>query len=160
MEFEWIHIYRAPFHTLTGISNWKTLLWRFQVAAVNTAMAALTKTVNVFPTERLIVQREQAKGSYALTPYLVAKLVAEAPVSAAFPLMFGAILYPMARLHPTLGRFYFSPSYGVGAGNSRLVRRSYSITGIIICSWLSLPMMVKLSLLLVLFCSPTRNQEG
>jgi hypothetical protein len=134
MEFEWIHIYRAPFHTLTGISNWKTLLWRFQVAAVNTAMAALTKTVNVFPTERLIVQREQAKGSYALTPYLVAKLVAEAPVSAAFPLMFGAILYPMARLHPTLGRFYFSPSYGVGAGNSRLVRRSYSFTGIIICS--------------------------
>jgi hypothetical protein len=65
---------------------------------------------------------------------LVAKLVAEAPVSAAFPLMFGAILYPMARLHPTLGRFNFSPSYGVGAGNSRLVRRSYSFTGIIICS--------------------------
>ncbi|KAH8948150.1 hypothetical protein BDL97_11G081100 [Sphagnum fallax] len=89
-------------HSQTSIQDRMGLL---QVAAVNTAMAALTKTVNVFPTERLIVQREQAKGSYALTPYLVAKLVAEAPVSAAFPLMFGAILYPMARLHPTLGRF-------------------------------------------------------
>lgn len=76
-----------------------------QVAAINTAMAALTKTVNVFPKERSIVQREQAKGSYSLAPYLVAKLVAEAPVSAAFPLVFGAVVYPMTNLNPSLQRF-------------------------------------------------------
>lgn len=76
-----------------------------QVAAINTAMAALTKTVGVFPKERAIVDRERAKGSYALGPYLLSKLLAETPVSAAFPLIFGAILYPMARLHPTLSRF-------------------------------------------------------
>lgn len=76
-----------------------------QVAAINTAMAALTKTVNVFPKERSIVQREQAKGSYALAPYLVAKLVAEAPVSAAFPLLFGAVVYPMTNLNPSVQRF-------------------------------------------------------
>lgn len=76
-----------------------------QVAAINTAMSALTKTVNVFPKERAIVQREQAKGSYSLAPYLIAKLVAEAPVSAAFPLMFGAVVYPMTRLNPSLQRF-------------------------------------------------------
>lgn len=76
----------------------------FQVAAINTAMAALTKTVNVFPKERSILQREQAKGSYTLAPYLIAKVVAEAPVSAAFPLVFGAVVYPMARLHPSLER--------------------------------------------------------
>ncbi|XP_068641030.1 ABC transporter G family member 7 [Aristolochia californica] len=76
-----------------------------QVAAINTAMAALTKTVSVFPKERTIVSRERAKGSYALGPYLSSKLLAEIPVGAAFPLLFGAILYPMAQLHPTLSRF-------------------------------------------------------
>lgn len=67
-------------------------------------MAALTKTVGVFPKERAIVDRERAKGSYALGPYLLSKLLAEIPIGAAFPLMFGAVLYPMARLHPTLLR--------------------------------------------------------
>ncbi|CAM6085848.1 unnamed protein product [Calypogeia fissa] len=76
-----------------------------QVAAVNTAMAALTKTVNVFPKERTIVQRERTKGSYDLVPYLVSKVVAEAPISAAFPLAFGAIVYPLTRLHPSISRF-------------------------------------------------------
>ncbi|KAG9450127.1 hypothetical protein H6P81_010092 [Aristolochia fimbriata] len=76
-----------------------------QVAAINTAMAALTKTVSVFPKEREIISRERAKGLYALGPYLSSKLLAEIPVGAAFPLLFGAILYPMARLHPTISRF-------------------------------------------------------
>ncbi|XP_027097296.2 ABC transporter G family member 7-like [Coffea arabica] len=76
-----------------------------QVAAINTAMAALTKTVGVFPKERAIVDRERAKGSYGLGPYLLSKLLAEIPVGASFPLLFGAILYPMAGLHPTLSRF-------------------------------------------------------
>ncbi|KAG7032043.1 ABC transporter G family member 7 [Cucurbita argyrosperma subsp. argyrosperma] len=76
-----------------------------QVAAINTAMAALTKTVGVFPKERAIVDRERAKGSYTLGPYLLSKLLAEIPIGAAFPLIFGAILYPMARLHPTVSRF-------------------------------------------------------
>lgn len=76
-----------------------------QVAAINTAMAALAKTVGVFPKERAIVDRERAKGSYALGPYLLSKLLAEIPVGAAFPLLFGTVLYPMARLHPSLARF-------------------------------------------------------
>ncbi|KAL2546221.1 ABC transporter G family member 7 [Forsythia ovata] len=76
-----------------------------QVAAINTAMAALTKTVGVFPKERAIVDRERAKGSYSLGPYLLSKLLAEIPVGAAFPLLFGTILYPMARLHPNMSRF-------------------------------------------------------
>ncbi|KAF6138891.1 hypothetical protein GIB67_025620 [Kingdonia uniflora] len=76
-----------------------------QVAAINTAMAALTKTVGVFPKERTIVDRERAKGSYALGPYLFSKLLAEIPIGAAFPLMFGTVLYPMTCLHPTLSRF-------------------------------------------------------
>ncbi|XP_028553232.1 ABC transporter G family member 7 isoform X2 [Dendrobium catenatum] len=76
-----------------------------QVAAINTAMAALTKTVSVFPKERTIIDREHEKGSYAMGPYLLSKLLAEIPIGAAFPLMFGTLLYPMARLHPSLSRF-------------------------------------------------------
>lgn len=74
------------------------------MAAINTAMAALTKTVNVFPKERQVVDRERAKNSYALGPYLLSKLIAEIPVGASFPLLFGSILYPMARLNPSLAR--------------------------------------------------------
>ncbi|XP_008811977.2 ABC transporter G family member 7 [Phoenix dactylifera] len=88
--------------TQTSIQDRMGLL---QVAAINTAMAALTKTVGVFPKERAIVDRERAKGSYALGPYLLSKLLAEIPIGAAFPLMFGTVVYPMARLHPTLSRF-------------------------------------------------------
>ncbi|KAH6802173.1 ABC-2 type transporter family protein [Perilla frutescens var. frutescens] len=76
-----------------------------QVTAINTAMAALTKTVGVFPKERAIVDRERAKGSYSLGPYLLSKLLAEIPIGAAFPLLFGTILYPMTRLHTTMSRF-------------------------------------------------------
>ena len=75
-----------------------------QVGAINTAMAALAKTGGVFPKERAIVDRERAKGSYALGPYLFSKLLAEIPIGAAFPLLFGTILYPMTCLHPTLSR--------------------------------------------------------
>uniref|UniRef100_A0ACD5TRZ8 Uncharacterized protein n=1 Tax=Avena sativa TaxID=4498 RepID=A0ACD5TRZ8_AVESA len=88
--------------TQTSIQDRMGLL---QVAAINTAMAALTKTVGVFPKERAIVDRERAKGSYALGPYLSSKLLAEIPIGAAFPLIFGSILYPMAKLHPTFSRF-------------------------------------------------------
>ncbi|MCO5553686.1 hypothetical protein L7F22_007212 [Adiantum nelumboides] len=76
-----------------------------QVAAINTAMAALTKTVNVFPKERQVVDRERAKNSYALGPYLLSKLIAEIPVGASFPLIFGTVLYPMAGLNPAVTRF-------------------------------------------------------
>ncbi|KAK1661049.1 hypothetical protein QYE76_049208 [Lolium multiflorum] len=88
--------------TQTSVQDRMGLL---QVAAINTAMAALTKTVGVFPKERAIVDRERAKGSYALGPYLSSKLLAEIPIGAAFPLIFGSILYPMAKLHPTISRF-------------------------------------------------------
>ncbi|KAI9087121.1 hypothetical protein K1719_030956 [Acacia pycnantha] len=76
-----------------------------QVAAISTAMAALTKTIGVFPKERAIVDRERTKGLYDLGPYLLSKLLAEIPIGAVFPLTFSAILYPMACLHPTLLRF-------------------------------------------------------
>lgn len=51
-----------------------------QVASINTAMASLVKTLNIFPRERTIVARERARGSYSILSYLSAKLAAELPV--------------------------------------------------------------------------------
>lgn len=76
-----------------------------QVASINAAMSALVKTLNVFPTERLIVTRERAKQSYQTMPYLLAKLAAELPMSALFPAIFGAIVYPLTGLNPKPSRF-------------------------------------------------------
>jgi ABC-type multidrug transport system permease subunit len=76
-----------------------------QVASINAAMSALVKTLNVFPKERVVVDRERAKGGYGVAPYFLSKLVAEAPLSALFPLLFGAAVYPATGLHPTPARF-------------------------------------------------------
>ncbi|GJP35127.1 hypothetical protein CLOM_g19643 [Closterium sp. NIES-68] len=76
-----------------------------QVAAINTAMASITKTLNVFPKERQIVERERAKGAYAVGPYFLSKLVAELPVTAFFPALFSMVCYPMTGLHRTVPRF-------------------------------------------------------
>ena len=75
-----------------------------QVGAINAAMSSLVKTLNVFPKERAIVSRERAKGSYAAAPYFLSKLAAESPIGALFPLLFAAIVYPAAGLHPKLSR--------------------------------------------------------
>ncbi|KAK9823842.1 hypothetical protein WJX72_005871 [[Myrmecia] bisecta] len=88
--------------TQTAIQDRMGLL---QVCAINTAMSSLIKTLNVFPTERVIVERERTKKSYHVLPYFVSKLVAESPIGAMFPLLFASIVYPAARLNPSPARF-------------------------------------------------------
>ena len=76
-----------------------------QVSAINAAMSALMKTLTAFTKEKVIVNRERASAAYGVLPYFTSKLVAELPIGAFFPLAFGACVYPMAGLHPTLGHF-------------------------------------------------------
>ena len=63
------------------------------------------KTLTAFTSEKVIVNRERASGSYGMLPYLAAKLCAELPVGAFFPLAFGAVVYPMAGLNQKPDRF-------------------------------------------------------
>ena len=70
-----------------------------QVSAINAAMAALMKTISSFTSEKTIVDRERASGSYDIAPYLIGKIVAELPAGAFFPLCFGAVVFPMAGLN-------------------------------------------------------------
>lgn len=46
-----------------------------------------------------------AQGSYGVAPYFASKLAAESPVGALFPLLFAALVYPAAGLHPRLSRW-------------------------------------------------------
>ena len=71
-----------------------------QVSAINAAMAALMKTISAFTSEKVVVDRERASGWYDAAPYLLAKLVAELPAGAFFPLAFGAVVYPMTERTP------------------------------------------------------------
>ncbi|DBB07632.1 TPA: hypothetical protein ACH3X3_009067 [Trebouxia sp. C0006] len=76
-----------------------------QVAAINTAMGSLVKTCTTFPAERTIVTRERSKKSYNVGPYFLAKLLAELPIGALFPGVFGTLVYPITGLHRKWSRF-------------------------------------------------------
>ncbi|CAG9467340.1 unnamed protein product [Pedinophyceae sp. YPF-701] len=89
-------IYQGLGLSQASIQNRQGLL---QVAAVNTAMSSLVKTLNVFPRERVIVTRERSKRAYAVAPYFLSKVAAELPVGALFPLAFGAVVYPLCGLN-------------------------------------------------------------
>lgn len=75
-----------------------------QVAAINTAMASLTKTLQIFPVERQIAQREMGSGAYTVGSYFSSKLAAELPITSLFPALFGIVMYPMTGLHKSLAR--------------------------------------------------------
>ncbi|CAM9625062.1 unnamed protein product, partial [Phaeothamnion confervicola] len=75
-----------------------------QVAAINTAMSSIIKTLTTFPTERAIVQTERSQDTYGIGPYFASKLVAELPISALFPNIFSLILIPMSGLNLSPGR--------------------------------------------------------
>lgn len=75
-----------------------------QVCTINCAMTALTKTLNVFPKEAVLVNRERTKGAYSVLPYFTSKLFAELPLSAFFPLVFSGIVYPMVGLSGGVSR--------------------------------------------------------
>jgi hypothetical protein len=75
-----------------------------QVGAINAAMSSLVKCLNVFPKERIIVQRERSKSSYGVAPYFFSKLAAESPIGALYPLLFASIVYPSSGLHPKFSR--------------------------------------------------------
>ena len=74
------------------------------MTATYIAQTSLFKTLYVFPAEKNIMARERAKDSYDVAPFFLSKLVAELPVVCGFPVLFGAVMYPMTGLQLSLGR--------------------------------------------------------
>jgi ABC-type multidrug transport system ATPase subunit len=97
-----------------------------QVAAINTAMTAVMKATTSFVTEKLIVQRERRTETYAVFPYFLSKLMAEVPLSAFFPCLFGVIMYKLCGLNPAPGRLLKFLSILTVVSNRGLNRLTYS----------------------------------
>ena len=60
--------------------------------AINMAMMALMKTLDLLGRERHVVHRERSRRQYGGAEYLLAKLVAELPLDASFAAAFGLAL--------------------------------------------------------------------
>jgi len=61
-----------------------------------------------FPQERDVVNRERLSGSYRLSAYYLAKLVADMPFAFLFPSIFWVIVYFLIGLKLDVGSFFFS----------------------------------------------------
>jgi len=68
-------------------------------------MTTVVKATTSFVTERQIVNRERRSGAYSTGAYLLAKLVAEVPLSVVFPCISGTIIYKLCGLNPAPGKF-------------------------------------------------------
>ena len=86
-------------------SDIQSRLGLIQVSCIGTAMTSLIKTLNVFPRERTIVQRERGRSAYPVISYFASKLAAELPIGSIFPMLFGAVVYPCTGLAPNPIKF-------------------------------------------------------
>ena len=86
-------------------SDIQSRLGLIQVSCIGTAMTSLIKTLNVFPRERTIVQRERGRAAYPVVSYFASKLAAELPIGALFPAIFGAVVYPCTGMAPDARKF-------------------------------------------------------
>ncbi|CAM9395104.1 unnamed protein product [Chrysoparadoxa australica] len=88
-----------------GQSHIGDRLGLLQVAAINTAMGTVIKTLTTFPKECSILQNDRAAGKYQVLPYFLSKVITELPISGIFPNIFGLLLYNLCGLNPREGAF-------------------------------------------------------
>jgi len=77
-----------------------------QVVANFLAMTSLVKTMNLFGKERNIINREIENSLYGVSPYFMAKVLAELPSGIIFPSLFSVVIYPMTNLRGTISNFF------------------------------------------------------
>ena len=103
-----------------------------QVRMINEAMSALLKTLNLFPKEATLVNRERAEGASGVLPHFTSKLFAELPISARFSLVFSSFVHHVAVLSGGASRIskftgiitlesFVAASYGL------VIRRQYQV---------------------------------
>ncbi len=83
--------------------------WGARLSPPEDGSAHLTTVQCRFPSAALRLC-EGAVQAYHVLPYFLAKLTAELPVGAVFPLLFGLVVYPLTGLNPKPSRCLF-PAY-------------------------------------------------
>jgi hypothetical protein len=62
--------------------------------------------INSFPSERMLVLRERAAGTYYASAYFMAKTTSDTLVQLPIPVIFSAIVYFMIGLQPSASHFF------------------------------------------------------
>ncbi|KAL4425753.1 hypothetical protein ABPG75_009769 [Micractinium tetrahymenae] len=70
------------------------------------AMASLFASLNTFPAEAGIVNRERAGKSYHVLPYYLARFICDMPLRVGQGLLFGVIVYFIVGLNPAAAAFF------------------------------------------------------
>lgn len=81
--------------------------------AINQGMFGALIVINSFPSERKIVLRERAAGSYYVSAYYMAKITSEMILQVTSPIIFSAIVYFLIGLQPSAAKFFVFTSFMV-----------------------------------------------
>eukprot|EP00183_Erythrolobus_madagascarensis_P001359 CAMPEP_0185850942 /NCGR_PEP_ID=MMETSP1354-20130828/4874_1 /TAXON_ID=708628 /ORGANISM="Erythrolobus madagascarensis, Strain CCMP3276" /LENGTH=740 /DNA_ID=CAMNT_0028551673 /DNA_START=159 /DNA_END=2381 /DNA_ORIENTATION=+ len=79
-----------------GLLFFTTVFWGF---------TSMFQALYALPTERSVIAKDRASGSYAMSAYFLAKTSVELPIELVYPLMYSTAVYWMAGLNPAFWRF-------------------------------------------------------
>jgi ABC-type multidrug transport system ATPase subunit/ABC-type multidrug transport system permease subunit len=74
---------------------------------IQMTFSSIGSVQNTFPNEQRVITRERQARMYRVSPYYIAKLVAELLLKFWSPLLYGTIIYWMAGLNPGFDHFVF-----------------------------------------------------
>ncbi len=69
--------------------------------------------INSFPSERMLSLRERAAGTYHVSAYFLAKIVAETIAQLPAPIIFSAVVYFLIGLQPVAAKFFIYMAFMV-----------------------------------------------
>lgn len=81
--------------------------------AINQGVFGALIVINSFPSERKIVLRERAAGSYYVSAYYMAKIVAETLLQLTSPVIFSAIVYWLVGFQYSAAKFFIFTAFMV-----------------------------------------------
>ncbi|KAJ3207202.1 hypothetical protein HDU67_007611 [Dinochytrium kinnereticum] len=73
---------------------------------INQGIFGALVMINSFPSERLLVLRERAAGTYRVSAYFLAKNLSEAAVQLISPIVFSVIVYPLVGMQGDVTKFF------------------------------------------------------
>ncbi len=85
----------------------KNIMGLFFLVIMFQTMVSMFGVLQAFPSEVKVFIRENLSGANRVSSYFLARTLSELPNTIIYPTIFSAIVYGMADLQPTAGRFYF-----------------------------------------------------
>lgn len=80
---------------------------------INQGIFGSMVVINSFPSERVLVLRERAAGTYYASAYVLAKMLAETSTQIITPMLFSCIVYWLVGLQPVASKFFIFMAFMV-----------------------------------------------